>query len=185
MHNFMHNMNSRMLSGRREIVMTDVPAILDVEASGFGKGSYPIEIGFVTATGQTWCSLIYPEDDWLHWDEHAAKIHNIPRHLLHERGNSARYVANQLNLLLQDACVYSDGWAQDYVWLARLYDAAGLVQQFRLEDLRRRLSPVQESQWKSARKIVEDTLHIERHRASSDALILQMTWKYTATQFAI
>ena len=35
-----------------------LPTILDIEASGFGPGSYPIEIGFVTGAGKAWCSLI-------------------------------------------------------------------------------------------------------------------------------
>ena len=32
--------------------------------------------------------------------------------------------------------VYSDGWGHDYAWLAKLFDAAGMRAQFRLEHLR-------------------------------------------------
>ena len=55
------------------------PPILDIEASGFGPGSYPIEVGFVTSDGKAWCSLIRPESDWRHWDEKAAAMHGITR----------------------------------------------------------------------------------------------------------
>ena len=34
------------------------PAVLDIEASGFGVGSYPIEVGFVLPDGQSYCSLL-------------------------------------------------------------------------------------------------------------------------------
>ena len=30
----------------------EAPAVLDIEASGFGRGSYPIEVGFVLANGE-------------------------------------------------------------------------------------------------------------------------------------
>jgi len=29
------------------LIPPQAPAVLDVEASGFGRGSYPIEVGFV------------------------------------------------------------------------------------------------------------------------------------------
>jgi hypothetical protein len=45
------------------------PIIIDVEASGLGHGSYPIEVGFALADGETHCRLIKPEEDWQHWFE--------------------------------------------------------------------------------------------------------------------
>ena len=62
--------------------MMTVPIIIDFEASGFGKGSYPIEVGFSGRHGEGWCSLIRPENDWEHWDIDAAKVHHIPREIL-------------------------------------------------------------------------------------------------------
>ena len=38
----------------------DVPTILDLEASGFGRDSYPIEVGYVLPDGSSFCSLIRP-----------------------------------------------------------------------------------------------------------------------------
>jgi hypothetical protein len=39
----------------------NVPAILDVEASGFGRGSYPVEVGYVLEDGVSQCMLVRPE----------------------------------------------------------------------------------------------------------------------------
>tara|TARA_B100000809_G_scaffold12879_1_gene11818 strand:- start:1149 stop:1406 length:258 start_codon:yes stop_codon:yes gene_type:complete len=36
------------------------PFIIDVEASGFGAESYPIEIGIALAEGSKYCALIIP-----------------------------------------------------------------------------------------------------------------------------
>ena len=44
----------------------DLASIIDLEASGFGSSSYPIEVGIVLPNGQTYCSLIVPEPDWRH-----------------------------------------------------------------------------------------------------------------------
>ncbi|MDE0926942.1 MAG: hypothetical protein OR997_07780 [Methylophilaceae bacterium] len=44
------------------------PSVIDIETSGFGAGSYPIEVGYVTHQGKRWCSLITLCDDWQHWN---------------------------------------------------------------------------------------------------------------------
>ena len=41
-----------------------LPTVLDVEASGFGRNSYPIEIGFVLPDARTFCALIRPLAHW-------------------------------------------------------------------------------------------------------------------------
>jgi hypothetical protein len=159
--------------------MMTVPIIIDFEASGFGKGSYPIEVGFSGRHGEGWCALIRPQDDWHHWDHEAASIHHIPREILVERGKSAVYVAEQLNFLLKGYTVYTDGWGQDYVWMARLFDAANMVPRFKLADLREIITEQQETNWHATKENVLKELGIARHRASSDARVLQLTWLRT------
>jgi len=159
--------------------MTTVPIIIDFEASGFGAGSYPIEVGFSGRHGEGWCTLIRPEQGWQHWDLDAARTHHIPREILIERGRSATFVAEQLNFFLNGNTVYTDGWAQDYVWMARLFEAARSVPKFRLEDLRRVITSSQESAWHTTKSQVAEELRVVRHRASSDARILQLTWLRT------
>lgn len=159
--------------------MMTVPIIIDFEASGFGSGSYPIEVGFSGRHGEGWCTLIRPEQEWQHWDEVAARTHNIPREVLVERGRSPMFVAEQLNFFLGGNTVYTDGWAQDYVWMSRLFEAADSTPRFKLEDLRQIITPEQEYNWSDTKGRVLDELHLSRHRASSDARVLQLTWLRT------
>ena len=159
--------------------MMTVPIVIDFEASGFGQGSYPIEVGFSGRHGEGWCSLIRPEADWQHWDINAAKVHGIAREILEERGNTAFYVADQLNNFLEGRTVYTDGWGQDYVWMARLFDAAGLVPRFKLNDLFEIIEDGQIPLWNDTKEIIRKELCVARHRASSDARVLQLTWLRT------
>ena len=62
------------------------PNIVDVEASGFGGMSYPIEIGIALENDTQYCSLISPAPDWEHWDSEAEKIHRIARDILEAHG---------------------------------------------------------------------------------------------------
>jgi len=151
-----------------------LPAILDIEASGFGRGSYPIEVGFCTSDGALFCGLIRPEPDWQHWDETAEALHGISRELLARHGRPVRWMAEEINARLGGQTVYCDGWGQDYPWLGRLYDAAGLQPNFRLDDLRRLLSEAEAQRWRAVTEAVRQRQRLTRHRASSDARVLQM-----------
>jgi hypothetical protein len=156
------------------------PAIIDIEASGFGKGSYPIEVGYVSSHGKRWCSLITPCDDWQHWNQVAEQLHHISRETLLERGKSIDTIATHLNEVFLNQIVYSDGWLQDFTWLSRLFEMANATPHFKLEDLRTILSPYQQSAWHATKQSIVNELQITRHRASADAQILQMTWLKTA-----
>jgi hypothetical protein len=147
---------------------------IDIEASGFGTGSYPIEVGFVDADGGLFCTLVTPEADWRHWDADAEALHGIARPLLGSHGKPAQWVAQQLNERLHGQTVYCDGWAHDYPWLQRLFDAAEMAPAFKLEDLRQLLDEAQQARWDATVKAVRSELSIGRHRASSDAKVLQI-----------
>ncbi|PZP28346.1 MAG: hypothetical protein DI603_19475 [Roseateles depolymerans] len=151
-----------------------VPAILDIEASGFGRGSYPIEIGFVSASGELFCSLIRPAPDWQHWDDSAEALHGISRLRLQTCGRSVDWLAREINARLAGQTVYCDGWGHDYAWLNRLYDAAALQPAFRLDDLRRLLNEDEAARWSRVTQEVRARLQLTRHRASSDARVLQL-----------
>lgn len=146
-----------------------LPVIIDIEASGFGRGSYPIEVGYYRPDGGSYCTLIRPEADWTHWDAGAEQVHGISREILLARGRPAREVGFDLNGALRGQTVYCDAWAYDYVWLARLYDAAELLPTFALKDLRELLGDCEQSLWHATRAAVELRLELRRHRASSDA----------------
>ena len=151
------------------------PVILDIEASGFGRGSYPIEIGFIEPEGGAFCALILPEPDWLHWDASAEALHGISRDLLQRCGKSPAWVATEMNTRLAGQVVYCDAWGYDYPWLSRLFDAVGLVPSFRLADLRSLLTEDDQARWQPALEQVRAELQLRRHRASSDAKVLQLT----------
>lgn len=153
------------------------PAILDLEASGFGRHSYPIEAGFVLPDGRSFCTLIRPEPDWTHWDPAAEQVHGIARDTLERHGRGAAEVARLLNEALRGQVVYTDAWAHDYPWMHALFAAAGLQPSFRLESLRRLLSEAEAEAWDEAKQRVSDEDGTQRHRASHDARLLQQTWR--------
>jgi hypothetical protein len=154
-----------------------LPTVLDVEASGFGRNSYPIEVGFVLPNSHTYCTLIRPQPQWTHWDEQAAQTHHIPRNLLTERGRDVVEVASRLNADLRGQTVYSDGWANDYSWLGALFDEAGMAPAFRLENLRKLLSDEDADRWHLIKAEISSERGAQRHRASSDARLLQLTYQ--------
>ena len=155
--------------------VVDAPAVMDIEASGFGHSSYPIEIGFVLPDGETYCSLIRPAPGWTHWDAEAERLHRISQETARTHGRDAREVAELLNERLRGLTLYCDGWAHDYVWLNVLFEAADLTPSFRLDNLRGLLTEREAAHWEVVKKQVTTEMRLQRHRASSDAKILQRT----------
>ena len=148
---------------------------VDVEASGLGSGSYPIEVGVALADGSRNCTLICPLYEWEHWDGQAEALHGITREILLVNGRSALKVALMLNEWLGDTVVYSDAWGNDSCWLAKLYQAAGVRQRFQVESTVTLLTEQQLEHWHEAKDEVLGQLKIVRHRASNDAVVLQRT----------
>ena len=149
------------------------PIIIDVEASGFGRGSYPIEVGVALEDGSTRCFLIRPDPDWIHWDSTAESMHGLSRELLIKHGLPPRVVAERLNELLLYKQVYSDAWGHDQSWLSLLFEAAGLPRRFRVESLRCLLEEDHLDYWCTEKAAALHSLENIRHRASNDALVLQ------------
>ena len=152
-----------------------LPCVLDIEASGFGRGSYPIEIGFVLPDGTAYCTLIVPDASWTHWDGDAERVHGISRSLLQRHGRSSHEVAVELNQRLAGRTVYCDNWAHDYAWLARLFESAAINPSFKLRHLRELMSENAAERFDDTRDIVARNLQLRRHRASSDARVLQLS----------
>lgn len=150
-----------------------VPTILEVEASGFGPGSYPIEIGYVLGDGTAYCTLIRPAPGWIHWDPSAEAVHGIRRELLELKGRPVDEVALDLNARLHRQVVYSDAWGNDLAWLGRLFETAELVPAFRLESLRSLLTEAQAANWHAAKDTAAAETRSSRHRASRDADVLR------------
>lgn len=156
-----------------------IPAILDIEASGFGRGSYPIEIGFVLADQRSQCVLIKPHPEWSMWDAGAERLHGIQRAQLQQRGTEIKAAAHILNEALRGQIVYSDAWGNDQSWLALLFEYADFLPTFKLQTLRALLSDAQLALWQPTKQAVIKELALGRHRASNDARILQLTYLRT------
>lgn len=157
-----------------------IPAIMDIEASGFGKGSYPIEIAVATSEKDIVTFLIKPEPEWVHWDESAQEIHGISRTMIEQNGTSIVDVAETLNQLFEGQTLYSDGWGFDSSWLSLLFYHAKRRQAFKLDALTRILTQSQLETWDDTRAKIMDASDEQRHRANTDAKVIQQTFVETA-----
>ncbi len=154
----------------------ELPAIIDLEASGFGRGSYPIEVGVALSDSSIHSQLIKPSANWTHWDESAEAIHGISRDYLNLHGQTPREVALFLNELLLGQTLFSDAWSFDSSWVGRLYDEAELIQRFKIDTLNRLLSEAEMSAWSDTKDQVVKDLGMDLHRAANDVKILQTTY---------
>jgi hypothetical protein len=155
------------------------PNIIDFEASGFGVDSYPIEVGVALSNGQTYCALIKPDDAWQHWDFQAEQVHGLSLEIVCTHGKSISTVARELNALLENKTVYSDGWVVDKPWMSELFYRSGLEPNFFISSLEYILKESQMEIWNETQQQVIADLSLTRHRASTDALIIQETYART------
>lgn len=152
------------------------PTIIDIEASGFGSRSYPIEIGVVKTNGDRYCALIEPQPEWDHWSESAQAVHGISRKLIENRGRKPRDICLELNEFLGEITAYSDAWTHDSPWLNRLFFAARINPSFHLSPIEMIATEAQLLVWDKTKKQLEKRLDIKRHRASGDAYLIQQTF---------
>lgn len=153
-----------------------LPAIIDLEASGFGRGSYPIEVGFALEDRVVHSYLIRPAPTWQHWSDEAEQIHGISRERLLADGINVREVALQMNQLLAHKTLYSDAWSFDSSWVGRLFEEAELVQRFRIETINKLLTPQQMEIWHDTKQQLWQQQAFHRHRAANDVQVLQETF---------
>ena len=155
------------------------PIIVDIEASGFGGYSYPIEVGIALDDDTKYCSLISPAPTWEHWDEQAETVHRIARDILETYGKPIAAVAAELNQLLAGKTLYTDGWVVDKPWLNVLFHEARTAMTFSVSPLEMILSEQQMARWHATKDIVLGEAKMRRHRASFDAWIIQETYQRT------
>lgn len=153
-----------------------IPTIIDIEASGFGSTSYPIEVGVARADGQKYCRLIVPFSDWTHWEDEAEQLHGLTRAALATYGVPGYQVCQELNDFLGNSTAYTDGWVVDSPWLIKLYAAAGMEMTFRISALDYILNEKQMDIWYQTKRQVSASIQLKRHRASTDADVIQKTY---------
>lgn len=153
-------------------------AFIDVEASGLGPNSWPIEVGWVFETGDPRSMLIKPSDNWsmTAWEKTAEKLHGIGPTRLVTEGREPIEAALVLNAALANAEVYSDAPDYDSFWLFRLYDAAGVRPNYKLHDLGDLLRPIWQGEPSDlVNAASKQAPHV--HRAAEDARHLQEMYR--------
>lgn len=100
--------------------------IIDIEASGFGPDSYPIEIAYSNFNGSFSDSfLINPETavGWDHWDTSSEAVHGIRKEDLISKGVSVDEAVKRLNNALCGYHALSDNVYFDQDWMTALFNS--------------------------------------------------------------
>ncbi|MXQ10082.1 transcriptional regulator [Microvirga makkahensis] len=108
---------------------------LDFEASSLGKDSYPIEVGWVFASGQEESYLIRPAPSWTDWSAESEATHRLTRERLLAEGTPHDEVANHMLEALSGHALFATAPSWDGQWLSKLLRGAGLPRHaLRLQD---------------------------------------------------
>jgi len=166
------------------IISQQLPAIIDVEASGLGRFGFPIELGVVLANGSRFCRLIRPFEDWTYWDDDAQKMHGISRQQLFVHGIDGVQVCHELNQFVGQQTLYSDAWVVDKPWVLQLFHKANVNMQFSISSLELLLKEEQLHYWDRDKAFIQRRSGLKRHRASTDACIIQLTFERNAQRMA-
>jgi len=146
--------------------------VIDFEASGLHRSSYPIQVG-VTNGRTEFQSLIRPMGHWQFWDDEAEQVHGLERSLLNANGVAAAEVALQLNELLAGRIVYCDAIQWDGFWARVLFSDNGLHQRFKLADVTSLFeTDTQIEKFLAERTRLESSGQYHLHHAIDDARIL-------------
>ena len=139
---------------------------MDLEASGLGAESYPIEVAWrCPATGRSDNFFINPDSvpQWRYWDEFAEELHGLDRERLVVEGISAEAACDRLNESLGGETLISDALEFDSFWIQRLFKAIGKKPTFRIAGLDELLSSEQLIQYRFIARS-----QFRRHRAMQD-----------------
>jgi len=162
------------------------PCFIDVEASGFGPGSWPVSIAWCDNQGEIRKLLVRPDPSWTHWDPEAERVHGISRERLAREGLPPAEVEARLGTDLRGALAFSDAPEFDSAWLGALYAVIGKPMPFRLDHaddllVGAMLRP-NELMWQAQARLerVKTDLHATasgRHDAGYDVGFLVALWR--------
>ncbi|SNC59382.1 hypothetical protein SAMN04487881_0045 [Marinobacter sp. es.048] len=140
--------------------------IIDVEASGLGDESYPIEIAWGDRFNPLRHDsfLIRPPEEWVYWDDYAqSHIHHLSRDRLRREGLPIREAVERLDRNLAGVEVYSDCVSADRPWIVKLYGLLNREPTFRFRSVHSLLPPEKVADYINR----FDSTHTE-HRALPD-----------------
>jgi len=108
---------------------------LDFEASSLGKESYPIEVGWIFASGGEESHLIRPASIWTDWSAESEATHHLTRERLLAEGTPHDEVAKRMLDVLSGHALFATAPSWDGQWLSKLLRGAGLPRHaLRLQD---------------------------------------------------
>lgn len=146
---------------------------LDTEASSLWDG-YPIEVAWMSETGEKDSFLIKPMDFWLktkHWSLDSEAIHNIEFNHLMSDGICPITSVDRLNEMLKGKIVLCDALSSDGEWLALLHEAAGIAPTYMLTDILYWYSFIDKGNAKKFRELLAQNNVNKKHRALDDAKV--------------
>ncbi len=139
---------------------------VDLEASGLGAESYPIEVAWKSPDSNASDNFMINPDSvegWTYWDEFAEELHGIDRERLVDEGIDALVACLRLNSVLEGKTLISDAFEFDSFWMRRLYEAADMQPTFTMAGLDAVLSAEQLIQYRFIARS-----QFRRHRAMQD-----------------
>jgi len=150
-------------------------AYIDLEASGLGDKSWPIEVGWAKNGEIPQSLLIKPFSDWPRaaWDSSAQSLHGLSIDDLNDHGLDVVHVCKKLNNFLAGATVYSDAPDWDGYWLYRLHTAARMRQTFKLAHIAELMPPINLAE-KLQLVAKTNALAPHTHRAADDVRHMQV-----------
>lgn len=176
---------SLRISLNKHNFLLDEFIFLDIEASGLGLGSYPIEVAYVSSTGDKNSYLIESTDEWINdglWCSNAeTSIHKISQDMLAQHGINPVAVVNSLNEALSGKLVLCNDLDYDGVWLTQLFKAANVGVMFLLTDIRYLYEYWGESKTHNFKKSYAAISPSTTHRALPDAQRFVDTFNMTKT----
>ncbi|WP_460049341.1 hypothetical protein [Sessilibacter sp. MAH2] len=159
--------------------------VIDFEASGLSKCSYPIKVG-ITNGLINYHSLIKPMPYWQHWSREAEAIHGISRAQLKLNGLESKQVAHTLNDFLSGQTAYCDSIQWDEFWCKILFSDNGIHQRFEIQDIKELIKTPEcrlESYFDFKNKL-EKTDDFTIHRALDDAQLIWLALRKTLESFS-
>jgi hypothetical protein len=162
---------------------------MDVEASGFGPDSYPIEIAWSDESGEIQRNLINPKTipHWTSWSTESEKIHGLERQRLERNGWNPEFVADRLIEDLQGKIVYTDAPEFDQQWVEQLFRAVNKPMPFHCEHidelLLSTLRKPQDAIWEVVLRIEKLKANLAevrtgKHAAGYDVGYLLQLWRH-------
>lgn len=143
--------------------------VIDFEASGLTRSSYPIEVG-ITNGVINYSSLIKPMIHWSHWNEEAESIHRITLDSIRSNGKDPLQVAIDMNSFLNTSIIYCDNIHWDRFWLNVLFSDNGLSPTFKILDIQDIIkTDLQLQRYEIKRNELYQSCVFQKHRALDDA----------------